>query len=65
MCGRYVAVIGSRVVVARLWCIQCEEKNPHVWTATLLDRLVDRVEILPVPLGGRVAGFGEVWQSLV
>ena len=32
---------------------------------TLSGRLVDRVEILWVKFSGRVAGFGEVWQSLV
>ena len=48
------------VVMHRLWTKHCGG-----WSETPSDRLVDRIEMLGVQSGCRVAGFGHVQQSLV
>ena len=48
-----------------LWDGQLSTKRRGGWSETLSDRLVGRIDTPCVWSGGRVAVFGNVWQSTV
>ena len=65
MCRRVVVAVAFRPVMGWFTVDQIVNGCCCGGSETLLGRLIERLETLWVQSGGRVAGFEEVWQSLI